>query len=128
MQAFEGIGNLGKDPVIRYAASGTAVCQVSCAYTTKRSTDAEETLWVQLKFFKKAAEIVNQYAKKGTQMWVRGRLELSEWDDKSGVHQKMLCCLVDQFQLLGGKDGERPAAAPAQQAPAADEYDDDIPF
>lgn len=125
------IGNLGKDPELRYNPSGVAFCTISLATTRswkdKQSGEKqEETEWHRVVFNDKLAEIVGQYCKKGKPLYVEGRLRTRKWQDKEGRDTYTTEIIADQMQLLGGRDssdegeGAAPARAPAPapRAPA----------
>jgi single-strand DNA-binding protein len=148
------IGNLTRDPEVKYTPKGTAVAEVGLAinrvYTPEGGERREETTFVDITFWGRQAEIVGQYAKKGNPLYVEGRLQLDTWDDKqSGQKRSKLRVVGEQLQLLGGRSGgggggqggggdydggdapaprpQRPPAA-ARPAPAEQPDDDDIPF
>lgn len=152
------IGNLGRDPEVRYAPSGSAICNVTLA-TSRQWKDKtsgerqEETEWHRVVFYDRLAEIAGEYLKKGRPVYVEGRLKTRKWTDKDGVEKYTTEVIADQMQLLGSRDGgggddmgggggggQRSAPAPRQapaaaQRPAAsksatgfDDMDDDIPF
>lgn len=137
INCFFGIGNFGADPVKKTTPSGTDIVSVGVAFTTKRG-ESEHTEWIQCKFFNKAAEIIAEYCSKGDRINVRGRIQTDTWNDKNtGAERKQVCCLVDEFMLLGdGKRGSSGPTASAQQyaaatggsAPAGNDPEDDIPF
>jgi len=104
------IGNLGRDPEVRYAPSGSAMCNVSVATTRnwkdKNSGDkVEETEWHRVVFYDRLAEIAGEYLKKGSPVYVEGRLKTSKWQDKDGKDPYTSEIVADQMQLLGGRDG-----------------------
>ena len=137
------IGNLGRDPEVRYTPNGNAVCNVSVATTrqwkNKESGDKqEETEWHRVVFYDRLAEIAGEYLKKGRPVYVEGRLKTRKWTDKDGVEKYTTEIVADQMQLLGSREGmgggdeggggggggysrERPAARPPAPAskPAA---------
>jgi single-strand DNA-binding protein len=148
------IGNLGKDPEVRYAPSGSAICNVTLA-TSRQWKDKtsgekqEETEWHRVVFYDRLAEIAGEYLKKGRPVYVEGRLKTRKWTDKEGVEKYTTEIVADQMQLLGSREGmgegggegggggmrSAPAARPAASKPAAqksstgfDDMDDDIPF
>jgi single-strand DNA-binding protein len=140
------IGNLGQDPDVRYMPNGNAVANVSLAtsesWKDKNTGETQEkTEWHRVVFFRRLAEIVGEYVKKGSKIYVEGRLQTRKWQDNNGQDRYTTEIVADQMQMLdsrGGSaafDGGRPsqqqsssAPAPAP-APAADEgFDDDIPF
>ena len=133
------IGRLGRDPEVKHLSSGDAVCNFSVAvgkkWKDKSSGETkEQTTWVRCTAFGKTAELIGQYAVKGTQMRVNGEFSVRKYQDKDGSERESTEIRVQDFQLLGGKpEGGAPAqqrqAAPARQAPAAGrDMDDDIPF
>jgi single-strand DNA-binding protein len=151
------IGNLGKDPEVRYLPSGSAICNITVA-TSRQWKDKtsgerqEETEWHRITFFDRMAEIAGEYLKKGRPVYVEGRLKTRKYTDKDGVEKYATDIVATEMQLLGGREGgsgggdegagmgnaprSAPAAAarPAPSKPAAksatgfDDMDDDIPF
>ena len=146
------IGNLGRDPETRYMPDGGAITNISVATTDvwkdKNGEKQEKTEWHRVAFFGKLAEIAGEYLKKGSQVYVEGRLQTRKWQDKEGVDKYTTEIVADRMQMLGSRQGmgggdrdsgsqERPAAAggakPAAK-PAAksggkfDDFEDDIPF
>lgn len=104
------IGNLGRDPEVRYAPSGAAICNVTIAtsrnWKDKNSGDKmEETEWHRVVFYDKLAEIAGQYLKKGRSVYVEGRLKTRKWTDKDGVEKYTTEIIADQMQMLGGREG-----------------------
>lgn len=152
------VGNLGRDPEVRYGPDGSgAICNVSIATTSswKDKTTGErreETEWHRVVFYNRLAEVVGEYMKKGRPMYIEGRLKTRKWQNKEGVDQYTTEVVADQMQMLGGRDGgdggsmggggderesaPRPARAAQAQRPAAPaasganltDMDDDIPF
>ncbi|MDR1661159.1 MAG: single-stranded DNA-binding protein [Azoarcus sp.] len=154
------IGNLGRDPETRYMPSGDAVATITMATTETWKDKAsgerrEATEWHRVVFFGKLAEIVAQYLKKGSQVFVEGRLQTRKWQDKDGVERYTTEIRADEMKMLGRREGEgrgddegwgrsAPPPAPARQAQSASEtppsrapakdsggfgnFDDDIPF
>ena len=146
------IGNLGKDPEMRYMPSGDAIANLRIATTDKykdRNGEMQEaTEWHSVAFFGKTAEICGQYLKKGSQVYVEGSLRTRKWQDKDGNDRYTTEIRGDRMQMLGGRssggsaDYDAPtesapprsqprANAPAAQRPAGggfDDMDDDIPF
>lgn len=149
------IGNLGRDPEVRYTPNGAAICNVTIA--TSRNWKAkdsgekmEETEWHRVVFYDRLAEIAGEYLKKGRPVYVEGRLKTRKWQDKDGVEKYTTEIIADQMQLLGSREGAgggaeegggggAPSRAPAQRPaggkPAGtksstgfDDMDDDIPF
>jgi single-strand DNA-binding protein len=105
------IGNLGKDPEVRYTANGAAICNIGIA-TTRSWKDktsgekVEETEWHRVVFYDRLAEIAGEYLKKGRPVYVEGRLKTRKWQDKDGVEKYTTEVVADNMQLLGGRDGE----------------------
>lgn len=135
------IGNLGRDPEIKYLPSGDAITNIAVATSEKwkdKSTQEqkEETEWHRITFFGKLAEIVAKYCKKGTSVYIEGRLKTRKYTDKDGVEKYATDIIAGELKILSGKPegagGAAPAAAPAARpAPrTADNrpIDDDIPF
>ena len=131
------IGRLGKDPEIRYLASGVAVCSFSIAVGWK-TKDKEGAEWVSVTAFEKLGEICAEYLKKGSQVYISGRMKTEKYDDKEGVTRYVTKIVADRMQMLGSRDDSQPAAprpAPAAAPKAAakpsggfEDMDDDIPF
>lgn len=143
------IGNLGKDPETRYLPSGDAVTNITVATTEswkdKKSGDKQEhTEWHRISFFGRQAEIAGEYLKKGSPVYIEGRIRTRKWQDKEGQDRYSTEIVADRMQLLGGRGsgggGEsggtrEPAAAGGGDAKAQpkkgggfDDMDDDIPF
>jgi len=140
------VGHLGKDPEVRYMASGGAVCNVTVAtseaWKDKQTGEQKErTEWHNVVFYNRLAEIAGEYLRKGSQVYVEGRLQTRKWQDKSGNDRYTTEIIASEMQMLGGRGGggssdfggsSASAASRSQSAPApaavADEFDDDIPF
>lgn len=153
------IGNLGKDPETRYMPSGSAVTNLRIATSESfkdRETgeQQERTEWHSVAMFGKLAEISAEYLKKGSQVYIEGRLRTRKWQDKEQKDHYSTEIIADQMQMLGGRgggqsggmgggsqdeadsfgggaSGSRPARKPqakAQAATESPEFDDDIPF
>ena len=130
------LGSAGKDPEVRYAASGTAFASFTLAtnerYKDKSGEWQERTEWHSLTAFSRTAEVVRDYVKKGSKLYIEGKLQTRSWDDKqSGQKRYRTEIVVDELVLLSGT-GERheaPAAQSHASEPDAAEIDDDsIPF
>lgn len=137
------VGNLGQDPEIKYMPSGQAVCNISIA-TTESWNDktsgekVEKTEWHRIVFFRKLAEIAGEYLRKGSQVYVEGRLQTRKWQDQSGADRYTTEIVANEMQMLGGKGGgvatmpesSSPSSQskPAVASAGADDFDDDIPF
>ncbi|MES2538136.1 MAG: single-stranded DNA-binding protein [Pseudomonadota bacterium] len=152
------VGNLGRDPETRYMPSGDAMTNIAVATTDKWKDKAtgeqkEATEWHRIAFFGKLAEIAGQYLKKGSQVYVEGKLRTRKWTDKDGVEKYTTEIIADSMQMLGSRQGmgggapmgdgyenNAPAARPSQgansgasrpaskPAPNFSDMDDDIPF
>jgi single-strand DNA-binding protein len=127
------VGNLGQDPEVRYASSGDAVVNLNLATTSKWKDKAsgqykEETEWHRVSIFGKAAEVAGQYLKKGSAVYVEGKIKSKKYTDKQGIERTAFEITCENFQMLGGKaSGDKPA--PKQEAKPADNMpEDDIPF
>lgn len=145
------VGNLGNDPEVRYMPNGNAVANVSLAtsdsWKDKNTGEQQErTEWHRVIFFNRLAEIVEQYVKKGSKLYVEGRLQTRSWE-QDGVKRYTTEIVASEMQMLDSRGGagagdnsfsqERPehspsprsSSAPAQAAPTNfDNFDDDIPF
>lgn len=123
------IGRLGNDPETKFLPSGDAVTNISIACGWK-GKEKEGTEWIRVVAFGKLAEIMGEYLRKGSQVYISGSMRTRSWD-KDGQKHYSTEIVADKMQMLGGKqDGQQRAAQPAQQGysqPAAD-MDDDIPF
>jgi single-strand DNA-binding protein len=154
------VGNLGRDPEIRYMPSGDAIANIAVAtsYKSKDKNTGEQkevTEWHRISFFGRLAEIVGQYLKKGSSVYVEGRLQTRKYTDKDGVEKYATDIVAETMQMLGGRSGmgggdnmddgggydapaprqaprqapPAPAARPAPKpAPNFSDMDDDIPF
>ena len=147
------IGNLGKDPETRYMPSGDAICNITLATTDswkdKSGEKQERTEWHRVAFFGKLAEIAGEYLKKGSQVYVEGRLQTRKWQDKEGQDRYTTEIVADKMQMLGGRGGgnafevveggggrsaggasggSRGGSAPAKGGGEFDDFEDDIPF
>jgi single-strand DNA-binding protein len=104
------IGNLGRDPEVRYTPNGSAICNISVATTRnwkdKTSGDkVEETEWHRVVFYDRLAEVAGEYLKKGRPVYVEGRLKTRKWQDKEGKDVYTTEVIADNMQLLGGREG-----------------------
>jgi single-strand DNA-binding protein len=139
------IGNLGNDPDIRYTAGGAAVANISLAtaesWRDKESGEKQErTEWHRVVFFGRLAEIVGEYLRKGSQVYVEGRLQTRKWQDKEGTDRYTTEIVANEMQMLGSRSGgsasidspppRQDNAQKSESPPAAadDDFDDDIPF
>ena|SRR5690625_378724 len=118
------VGNLGRDPEVRYSSDGAAICNISVATTSSWKDKAtgqkrEETEWHRVVFFNRLAEIAGEYLKKGRSVYIEGKLKTRKWQDKAtGADRYATEIVADQMQMLGGRDdiGNVPAT-PQQQEP-----------
>lgn len=130
------IGRLGKDPEIRYTASGDAVASFSIAVNkswTRGSDKEQRTTWVNVVAFRKLAEIMGKYLHKGSRIYVSGEFSVRTWEDKEGARRYTTEIIANQMQMLDEKPaspGERSTAEQkaATDFNAGDFYDDDVPF
>jgi single-strand DNA-binding protein len=104
------VGNLGRDPEVRYTPNGNAVCNVSVATTRQwKNKDSgekqEETEWHRVVFYDRLAEIAGEYLKKGRSVYVEGRLKTRKWQDKDGKDQYTTEIIAMEMQMLGGREG-----------------------
>jgi len=148
------VGNLGKDPDMKYTASGAAIANITVATTEswndkQTNEKVEKTEWHRVVFFRRLAEIVGEYLRKGSQVYIEGKLQTRKWQDQNGQDRYTTEIVASEMQMLGGRAGDgggggggRPQGgggggfrsnAPAQNAPAQSGPDnsfddDDIPF
>jgi len=142
------VGNLGKDPEVRYMSNGNAVCNVTLATSEswkdkQTGEQKDKTEWHTIVFYRRLAEIAGEYLKKGSQVYIEGKLQTRKWQDKSGNDRYTTEIIASEMQMLGSRGGggsaefgggsaSRSAPAQAAAAPAAaavaDGFDDDIPF
>jgi single-strand DNA-binding protein len=146
------IGNLGRDPEVRYMPSGDAVANITIATTEtwkdKSGEKQEQTEWHRVAMFGKTAEVAGEYLKKGSQVYIEGRLQTRKWTDKEGQERYTTEIRADRMQMLGSRSGgsermapppdddasPRAPAAPAKKSPGGgkggnfDDLEDDIPF
>lgn len=138
------IGNLGADPETRYMPSGGAVTNIRIATSESwkdRETGErhERTEWHSVVFFGRLAEIAGEYLRKGSQVYIEGRLRTRKWQDRDGNDRYTTEIVANEMQMLGARNASSgggaaaPAASAASNAPASDDmppddFDDDIPF
>ena len=133
------IGRLGNDPEMRYMPSGEAVANLSIATSenwTDKTTGAkrEKTEWHRVVAFRKLAEIIGQYCKKGDQIYIEGKLQTRKWADKNGQDHYTTEIIADQMQMLGGKEDrgrkteDKPNTGGNQYPDTPPTFDDDVPF
>jgi single-strand DNA-binding protein len=149
------VGRLGKDPEVRYMTNGEAVTNVNLAtsetWKDKAGEKQEKTEWHNLVFYRRLAEVAGEYLKKGSQIYIEGKLQTRKYQTKEGQERYTTEIIVNEMNMLGGKPGgtggstggenQTSSAAPARSAPASkpaaaapagkgnfDNFDDDIPF
>lgn len=146
------IGNLGNDPEVKYMPNGNAVANVSVATSESwkdknTGENVDKTEWHRVTFYSRLAEIVGEYLKKGSKIYIEGKLQTRKWQDKNGKDNWTTEVIANEMQMLdaraGGGSGDfnqnqgssQPAqqqSAPSQAAPAPapmnNDFDDDIPF
>lgn len=143
------VGNLGQDPEVRYTASGAAIANLSLATTEswrdkQTGENKDKTEWHRVVMFNRLGEIAGEYLRKGSQVYIEGKLQTRKWQDKSGQDRYTTEIVANEMQMMGGAGGgqtgggsqaPRKAPSPAQSSgpepsmmPPADDFDDDIPF
>ena len=126
------IGRVGADPEIRYTQDGTPVAQFNLATTKswkKGGEKQEKTTWHKIIAWRKLAEIIGQYVKKGSLLYVEGELEIREYEDKQGVKRKTHEIIINDMKMLGGKNEGSSRPASSQQSQDEDfPAEDDIPM
>jgi len=145
------IGNLGQDPEIKYMPNGNAVANITVATSEswkdkKTGENVDRTEWHRVTFYQRLAEIVGEYLKKGSKVYVEGKLQTRKWQDKSGQDRWTTEIIANEMQMLDSRGGgsadfnqnqnqgapmqSAPQSAPSQAAPAPanNDFDDDIPF
>lgn len=144
------VGNLGKDPEVRYLPDGGAITNISVATTDnwkdKSGAKQEKTEWHRVSFFGRLAEIAGEYLKKGSQVYVEGRLQTRKWQDKEGQDRYTTEIVANEMKMLGARSGagepsdrdsgaytpsasNASAGSPAKKSGSGfDDFEDDIPF
>jgi single-strand DNA-binding protein len=145
------VGNLGQDPEVRYTPAGAAVTTISVATTEawndKEGNKQERTEWHRVVFFSRLAEIAGEYLKKGSQVYIEGKLRTNKWQDKSGNDRYTTEIMANEMQMLGGRPGSGGGMGGGGNMPSApknnntsnnsnnndngpnyDDFDDEIPF
>ncbi len=132
------VGNLGADPESRTMPSGSAVTNIRVAtsesWKDKNTGDQQErTEWHNVAFFGRLAEVAGEYLRKGSQVYIEGKLRTRKWQDRDGKDRWTTEVIANEMQMLGGRPGsgapaQAPSAAVADAPPASTEFDDDIPF
>ena len=136
------IGRLGKDPEVRYMPNGEAVCNFSVAtsetWNDRNGQRVERTEWHNITMYRRIAEISGQYLKKGSQVYLEGRIQSRKYQGKDGIERTAYDIIVNEMKMLGGGNSEQQAQSaqaetptpPRRQAPETpvEDIDDDIPF
>ncbi len=139
------IGNLGQDPEVRYMPNGGAVCNISVATSESwkdknTGENQERTEWHRVVMFRRLAEIAGEYLKKGSKVYLEGKLQTRKWQDQQGNDRYTTEIVADEMQMLDSRGGTadfapsqpRSSAPKSQQAPqpapADSGFEDDIPF
>ena len=143
------VGNVGADPDVRYMPNGDAVANVRLATTESWKDKAtgekkDITEWHRVVFYRRLAEIVQQYVKKGAALYIEGRIRTRKWQDKEGLERYTTEIEAGEMQMLGGRrdneghqEGGEPApktyspsgtSSPAKKSPSFEDMDDDMPF
>lgn len=136
------VGNVGKDPEVRYLENGVAVCNFPLAtsetYTNKNSERVTQTEWHNIVLWRKLAEIAENYVKKGMQLYIEGRIRTRSWEDQDGNKRYTTEVYGDTMQMLGRKSDNENTSAPQASAEtnqptaavdnSAEEETDDLPF
>ncbi|MBW2690667.1 MAG: single-stranded DNA-binding protein, partial [Deltaproteobacteria bacterium] len=131
------VGTLGKDPEIRFTAGGAAIANFSVAtnesWKDKNTGEqVEKTEWHRMVAFGKLAEIIQQYVKKGSQVYIEGKIQTRKWQDQSGNDRYSTEIVANQLQMLGGKPAGSAPAKPQQSqpepGPGGDDGFDDLPY
>ena len=141
------VGNLGGDPETRYMPSGSAVTNLTVAtnesWKDKQTGEQKDrTEWHKVAMFNRLAEIAAEYLRKGSQVYIEGKLRTRKWQDKNGQDRWTTEIIADEMQMLGGRGGAGGGSAPMSSQPSSqdsgsssappqpgpDDFDDDIPF
>jgi single-strand DNA-binding protein len=126
------VGNIGKDPETRYLPNGDAVTNITVAtsesWKDKNGEKQEKTEWHRVVFFKKLAEVAGQYLKKGSSVYVEGRIETRKWTDKEGVDRYSTEIIASDMKMLGKKEGGGEQKPAPKHVTGFEGMDDDIPF
>lgn len=139
------IGRLGRAPEVRHMPNGEAVCNFSIAtsetWKDQNGQKQERTEWHAITLYRRLAEVAGQYLKKGSQVYIEGRIQSRKYTDKNGIERTAYEIIGNEMKMLGGKaegssesaNTAEPPAPPSRQTPAApaqpvDDIDDDIPF
>ena len=133
------VGNLGNDPQTRYMPSGSAVTNISIATSEKwkdkqTGEPRERTEWHKVSMFGRLADIAAEYLRKGSQVYIEGKLQTDKWQDKDGNDRYTTKIIANEMQMLGSRQGQPAGDAkdqdgmPPHARSKSDDFDDDIPF
>jgi len=126
------IGHLGRDPDVRYTPEGTAIANLAVAtnetWKDKNGEKQERAEWHRAVLFGKVAEIAGEYLKKGSLVYLQGRLQTRKWQADDGQDRYTTEIVVERMRMLGGKGGRDTQSASGKPAAAEPPFDDDIPF
>ena len=140
------IGNLGQDPEVKYMPNGNAVANITVATSESwkdknTGEQVDKTEWHRVVFFRRLAEIVGEYLKKGSKIYIEGKLQTRKWQDKNGADHWTTEVIANEMQMLDSRGGgssdfnqssgggqQPPAPSQAAPAPVNNDFDDDIPF
>lgn len=136
------IGNLGRDPEVRYSPNGGAIANITLATTEswkdKNSGETvDKTEWHRVVFFRRLAEIAGEYLKKGSKVYIEGKLQTRKWQDKDGQDRYTTEIIANEMQMLDSKGGSGSYAGnnnddagmmPSHEPIPSSDFDDDIPF
>ena len=144
------IGNLGQDPEVKYMPNGNAVANITVATSESwkdknTGENVDKTEWHRVVFFRRLAEIVGEYLKKGSKIYIEGKLQTRKWQDKNGKDNWTTEIIASEMQMLDSRGGgssdfnqgqgqgadqsmQQSAPSQAAPAPANNDFDDDIPF
>ena len=134
------IGNLGRDPEVRYSPNGGAIANITLATSEawkdkNTGEQVEKTEWHRVVFFRRLAEIAGEYLKKGSKVYIEGKLQTRKWQDKDGNDRYTTEIVANEMQMLDSRGGsasynqdEAPMASSQQESMPAGDFDDDIPF
>ena len=138
------IGNLGRDPEVKYAANGNAIANITLATSESwkdknTGEQVDKTEWHRVVFFRRLAEIAGEYLKKGSKVYIEGKLQTRKWQDQNGQDRYTTEIVANAMQMLDSRGGgsasfdqsqsaSAPQSAPQSQPAPAGDFDDDIPF
>jgi single-strand DNA-binding protein len=140
------IGNLGQDPEVKYMPNGNAVANITVATSESwkdknTGEQVDKTEWHRVVFFRRLAEIVGEYLKKGSKIYIEGKLQTRKWQDKNGADHWTTEIIANEMQMLDSRGGgssdfnqstgggqQQSSSSQAAPAPANNDFDDDIPF